>query len=122
MRAIFTIALLKDPNGSQLSSIKMASKYCYLNLQIEGRLSSLVHPSSPVEEGDSYKITLRLSTYNPVNTEGTVTVLDRLTDKQYDIHVHVTAGNFTSGLFSQYQTSWAGGLGLSLILRFCRLQ
>ena len=104
VRAILTMFLLKDPHGSQLSSIKLASKYCYLNLQIEGRLSSVVHHSSPVEEGDSYKITLRLSTYNPVNTEGTVTVLDRLTDKQYDIHVHVTAGNFTSGLFSQYQT------------------
>lgn len=65
--------------------------------QVEGRLSSVVHHSSPVPEGEIYKITLRLSTYNPVNTEGTVTVLDRLTDKQYDIHVHIAAGNFTTG-------------------------
>lgn len=68
----------------------------------------MVHHSSPVREGEAYKIPLRLSSYNPVNTEGTVTVLDRLTDKQYEIQVHVTSGNSTAGTQSSMFTTSVG--------------
>lgn len=57
----------------------------------------MLYHSNAVREGDAYRIAMKASSYNLLTADGIVTVIDKLTDRSYDIPVHIISSNATYG-------------------------
>ena len=71
-----------------------------MSIQVEGRLASVIHYTSPVLSGDVYKISVTWTSYNPTSEQSVITLQDKLTNEHYDIPLHFISANTTQGLSS----------------------